>query len=315
MRRIRLLGGLVLTLLAAPVAMMQPQGKGQGKEHGKDHGAQAKGKVQGKQTPDVARGRSVEKGAKPQQSAARGRSELAKVDKPSRSANAVASRGAPASRRVEIVGGEVTRSEFRKLVGSPKRGQRLAARAVERATKHGSSDDDFVIAPAANRIRILNRSGALLLDLDDDRDIGVWKVVTEPDREKSGSPSFCRSGAGHPVWGRQWCIDKGFGLGRDGDIRWTRVVDPGSIMIRRPVTTGILARDVLLGVLGDVVFNRLAAQAITLGYVEPLSGRWIGEPSSGRRVLLLTSADRPVAEFVDFNRDNRVDLLVVAARP
>ena len=32
--------------------------------------------------------------------------------------------------------------------------------------------------------------------------------------EASASPSFCRSGAGHPVHGRAWCIDKGFGLGR-----------------------------------------------------------------------------------------------------
>ena len=26
-------------------------------------------------------------------------------------------------------------------------------------------------------------------------------------------PAFCRSGAGHPVWGRRWCLEKGFGLG------------------------------------------------------------------------------------------------------
>ena len=32
--------------------------------------------------------------------------------------------------------------------------------------------------------------------------------------EADASPSFCRSGAGHPVHGRAWCIDKGFGLGR-----------------------------------------------------------------------------------------------------
>ena len=27
------------------------------------------------------------------------------------------------------------------------------------------------------------------------------------------APSFCRSGAGHPRFGREWCIRKGFGLG------------------------------------------------------------------------------------------------------
>lgn len=29
-------------------------------------------------------------------------------------------------------------------------------------------------------------------------------------------PSFCRSGAGHPVFGLQWCLNKGFGIGRPG---------------------------------------------------------------------------------------------------
>jgi hypothetical protein len=45
--------------------------------------------------------------------------------------------------------------------------------------------------------------------------------------EASASPAFCRSGAGHPVHGRSWCIDKGFGLGRsyvrhDDDWRYPR---------------------------------------------------------------------------------------------
>jgi hypothetical protein len=34
-------------------------------------------------------------------------------------------------------------------------------------------------------------------------------------------PKFCRSGAGHPVFGREWCNDKGFGLGnRRGEDRY-----------------------------------------------------------------------------------------------
>ena len=36
-----------------------------------------------------------------------------------------------------------------------------------------------------------------------------------PIRNGSG-PSFCRSGAGHPVWGLEWCLDKGYGIGRPG---------------------------------------------------------------------------------------------------
>lgn len=40
--------------------------------------------------------------------------------------------------------------------------------------------------------------------------------------KRGKGPKFCRSGGGHPVHGRQWCTDKGFGLGHaDGvvDVR------------------------------------------------------------------------------------------------
>lgn len=32
-------------------------------------------------------------------------------------------------------------------------------------------------------------------------------------RARGRGPAFCRSGAGHPVHGRRWCLQKGFGLG------------------------------------------------------------------------------------------------------
>jgi hypothetical protein len=31
--------------------------------------------------------------------------------------------------------------------------------------------------------------------------------------ERGRGPAFCRSGEGHPVWGPEWCLEKGFGLG------------------------------------------------------------------------------------------------------
>jgi hypothetical protein len=40
--------------------------------------------------------------------------------------------------------------------------------------------------------------------------------------DRSGSdrgPSFCRSGAGHPVFGRRWCTDRGYHPDRDDDRR------------------------------------------------------------------------------------------------
>lgn len=225
------------------------------------------------------------------------------------------SRGNPAARGAVMreAGGSIERKDFRAFAASNKHGQRLAGLAVARANRGGLGDDELVITPVGNRVHVLNRSGILLLDLDDDRDVGTWKVVGEPDRDRKGAPSFCRSGTGHPVWGRQWCVDKGFGLGNDGSLRWGRVID-SNIVLRRRVDAERLDRAVLLDVLGDVVFNRLAAHAITLGLVEPLAGRWLGEPS-GPRVLLLTSGDRPVAEIVDVDRDNRAELLVVALRP
>jgi hypothetical protein len=313
----------VACLLTLPLAATLAQGKGHGKEHGQ---AQAKDQGQGRAkggAPNKAMSRGPRGPGSPQQLQAptgrgngnrangvgRVRPEVVGIDR---------GRGNDKARvpgvRVESSGGEVSPTVFRTLAASDKHGQRLAGRAVAQAAKRGASADAFVFTPLANRVQVLNRSGVLLLDLDDDRPIGSWQAVTQPFRDREGAPSFCRSGAGHPVWGRQWCVDKGFGLGNDGDIRWSRIVNPENVMIRQPATTGNLARDVLLGVLGNIVFNRLATQAITLGYAEPLSGRWIGEPS-GPRVLLVSSGARPVAELVDVNRDDRADVLLVASRP
>ena len=33
--------------------------------------------------------------------------------------------------------------------------------------------------------------------------------------QRDNGPAFCRTGAGHPVHGRQWCRDKGYGLGNE----------------------------------------------------------------------------------------------------
>jgi hypothetical protein len=55
-----------------------------------------------------------------------------------------------------------------------------------------------------------DRRGRLVIVLDDD-------LFRSRGRRGRG-PAFCRSGAGHPVHGRQWCTRKGFGLGRDFTI-------------------------------------------------------------------------------------------------
>ena len=59
------------------------------------------------------------------------------------------------------------------------------------------------------RIVLRDRGRTIILDADD----FVWFPV----RSNSG-PSFCRSGAGHPVFGLQWCLNKGYGIGRPGSV-------------------------------------------------------------------------------------------------
>jgi hypothetical protein len=300
--------------LGALLTSASAQGKGSGKESKAVKGA--KSQAQHVEAPKQDKPGNAAKAAGASKSNARGPQRV--TDTPNRGARGNAlreTRGNPAARAVAVreEGGSVGRKDFRAFAASNKNGERLAGLAVARANKGGRGDDEFVITPVGNRVHVLNRSGVLLLDLDDNREVGSWKVVGEQDLDKKGAPSFCRSGAGHPVWGRQWCIDKGFGLGSDGDVRWGRVINP-DVVLRRRVDTSPMDRAVLLNLLGDVAFNRLAAHAITLGLVDPLAGRWLGEPV-GPRVLLVSSGDRPVAEIVDTNRDNRADMLVVALRP
>lgn len=203
----------------------------------------------------------------------------------------------------------------RVFVASPRPGERLVGKAVALAFARGVPDNALVIVPTGPRYVVRNLDGVVLLDLDEQRALnpGYWKVVTVDDRVKDGAPSFCRSGAGHPVWGRQWCVDKGFGLGSDRDFRWARTVNPNDVVFLN-TGTGSLTRDVLASVLGPIVLDRLGLHALTLGYTDPLTGQWLGQGSSPR-VLFVTSGGRPVAELVDTNGDNRADNMLVALRP
>lgn len=303
MKPTRVIFGVLLPLaLGATAAIAGAQGKSHGKGggHGDDKG---KGGGKGKDRSEVVR---LDRGAGNEN---RGRGNGGKGADKIKFKNDDKGKDRDRVMVVTESGGAVG---FREFVVSPKRGQRIAGLAVASAARR-DDDDAFMIVPVGNRVQVLNRNRAVLVDWDDDRELGNWTVVTEPFKDRKGAPSFCRSGAGHPVWGRQWCIDKGFGLGVDNDVRWSRVIDPSNVIITRP-TTGDLTRDALLNVLGSVVLNRLATHAVTLGYQEPLAGRWLGEGDTGSRVLLLSSGSRPVAEVVDLNRDDRADLLLVVTR-
>lgn len=205
---------------------------------------------------------------------------------------------------------------LRKFAVSKRAPERIAAGVISRGHARGLDNDDVVIHQNGDRVVLLNRSGVLLVDLDDDRarDLGNWRVRPYDDDVQRNAPAFCRSGEGHPVFGREWCLQKGFGLGDYRDLRWGRTTDVGDIIFQRQVDRGTLARAVLIDVLGDVVFNRLGLHALTLGYSDPLTGTWLGEPA-GPQVLRVTSGGYPIAEIYDGDRDNRADALVVALRP
>jgi hypothetical protein len=129
-------------------------------------------------------------------------------------------------------------------------------------------------------------------------------------RPRGNAPAFCRSGEGHPVWGREWCLDKGFGLGSRTGTLWSRGTIDDVIFLRQDYYPTRLDRGGLIGVLGDLVLGRLTLQALTLGYDQPLVGMWVAEPQSPR-LLRVYSGGYPVAEFVDTDYDHRPEVLYV----
>jgi hypothetical protein len=208
------------------------------------------------------------------------------------------------------------RPTMRAHVVSNRAAEFLTGGAVAYAFARGAPENALLIAPTSRDVMVRNRKGDLLLALDDDRarNLGVWEVSPLNDRVTDGAPSFCRSGAGHPVWGRQWCLDKGFGLGAEQNLEWGAARDLGDLVFVRPVNSGILTRDALLNLLGPVAFNRLALHALSLGYTDPLTGSWRSD-ATGPNLLLVNSGPYPIAELVDGNRDQRADLMLVALRP
>jgi len=65
-----------------------------------------------------------------------------------------------------------------------------------------------------------DRNGGIVFRDRDDRIIVIGRGgIDERFRANRGrGPMFCRTGAGHPVFGRRWCLEKGFGLGDRNDV-------------------------------------------------------------------------------------------------
>lgn len=327
-----------IVVASAPSAQAQGKGKGQGYDKGaqkQEHGAAkaAKSNKSAQEPIQMAqqRGKSDNKGqaqamAKHEARPADERISVAKGKGPDKfpaSSNASprvayaanAPRGHAYGRYARDLTVREIRPSMQRYVISTRPAELVTGGALAYALARGIPENALVIVPSSRDVWIRNRAGAPLLMLDDDRarNLGVWQTspVIEPVRE--GAPSFCRSGEGHPVWGRQWCLQKGFGLGDPSDYQWAAARDIGDVMFTRPVV-GTLTRDALYNLLGQVAFDRLALHALTLGYAEPLTGVWRTEPGNPG-LLLVNSGQWPVAELVDQNGDQRPDLMLVALRP
>jgi hypothetical protein len=320
--------------LCAIVTVADAQGRGQGQGADKPKANQGRA-----EQPATARGADK---AKPQQArdeaqGNRGRgnaAQPARNDADNRGNRGVRdNRGAsapnPSARAVERASSNARfkrtwrtgdiRPDLRRRIASDRWAERVTAGALAHAFARNVGSNAFVITPSGRMMLVRNRNGDVLVSLDEDRarNLGGWKVKPIDDRIGEGSPSFCRSGAGHPNWGRQWCLDKGFGLGVDNSlngIRWGRNLDANDLVFVREPTSATLTRAALEAVLGQRAVDRLALHAITLGLVDPLVGAWRTDPA-GPRVLLVNSGNYPVAEIVHTDRDLRSDRMVVALRP
>lgn len=283
-----------------PEAKAKAQGQGQGQDN-----PQARGQGSAK-----ARGQGKGQG----QGQAQSRGQGASQGSAARAANARARRGGPAPDRATF-------------------NRNLVEKAVQARGRKATGGRNVEVRRGDGTIQVVRDDGVSLFELDarSAADLGYWRAVVAPrardrsdgegggifgrgdrypsDRnDRGGAPAFCRSGEGHPVWGRDWCLDKGFGLG-DGRSAWGVDRDISDIVLRPDPQRDVLDRGGLIDVLGDVVFGRLALQSLVLGADEPLQGRWLSS-REGPRVLRVRAGDLPVAELVDYERDGRVDRIL-----
>jgi hypothetical protein len=226
-------------------------------------------------------------------------------------------RAPPASRNrfVRVFERDELSPTVRRLSFSSRPAEMVAGGALAHGIARGLKENDLIIVPVGDVIRVRNAKGHVLVDLSDERakSLGGFRVVPELHTGKFTSPSYCRNGEGHPEWGRQWCVQEGHGLGLDEGMQWGRVVDPQNVLFRRTGWSSNLDRSALATLLGSEVIDRLALHAITLGIPEPITGLWIGA-GEGPQVLQLLAGLRPIAEIVDRNHDDHADLILIAMK-
>lgn len=124
-------------------------------------------------------------------------------------------------------------------------------------------------------------------------------------------PSFCRSGAGHPVHGRLWCLDKGFGL---GETVWRRIELPGARLNALPqqaIDGRRLPPERVTEILGQEIIRQLFGQADRRLDRGTLGGFWRGGHEQGVLVLEVVDGATPVAELTDLDVDGSVDAVII----
>lgn len=93
-------------------------------------------------------------------------------------------------------------------------------RVVSRPDRRDDDDRRIVIRGDRDDRRVRRQDGRIILRDGNGRVIVIGDDrIDERFRARRGrGPAFCRSGAGHPVFGRRWCLEKGFGLGDRDDV-------------------------------------------------------------------------------------------------
>ena len=132
-------------------------------------------------------------------------------------------------------------------------------------------------------------------------------------QERGNGPSFCRSGAGHPVFGWDWCSERGWDRSGSSAIRWeNRSWEDVIFRTPRGDRRRTLDRGGLGEVLGDIVFGRIDTRRRDLSRSTDYLGRWLTTGSS--RELWISAGGVPVARLVDRDGDRRVDAVFMAER-
>src|SRR5688500_8111477 len=215
---------LAFALATAPAADAQGKGKGQGGGEADDRRRGQGGKVEKASSPGKAKGQGQAKGRDdaPKRSVERnrGRSDAARGVESDRG-NAASRGGGGKGKFVRVATPGTMPQSVRRFANSRRAQDVIVAAAMSHAFARGR-ENDFRITQDGDGWRVLNLRGDPLVFLDESRarDLGRWRVGVLDDEVREGAPSFCRSGEGHPVWGRQWCLDKGFGLGDYNDFSW-----------------------------------------------------------------------------------------------